>query len=85
MARGRRSQVTITLTPEERAHLEHLLRQRSQPTWLHQRVRMVLLRAQGVPIVHIATAIGITPPHVYHWLRAWQYAGLTGITAAGFL
>jgi Homeodomain-like domain len=82
MAQGRRSQLTITLTPEERAHLEHLLRQRTQPTWLHQRVRMVLLRANGVPIVHISTAVGITTPHVYRWLRAWQGAGIAGLTAA---
>jgi transposase len=80
MPRGRTSQLTIRLTPEEHEALAHILRQRTHPTWLTQRVRMVLLRAHGVPIVHIATLVGMTTPHVYRWLRAWQDAGLSGLT-----
>jgi Homeodomain-like domain len=79
MPSGRTSQLTIRLTPEEREALTHLLRQRTQPTWLTQRVRMVLLRADGVPIVHISATVGLTTPHVYRWLRAWQGAGMPGI------
>jgi hypothetical protein len=83
MPRGRTSTLRITLTPKERAYLEHVLRQRSQPTSVHQRVRMVLLRAEGLPIVHIGTRIGMATPHIYRWLRAWQRARLASLAGPG--
>jgi Homeodomain-like domain len=80
MARGRKTSLTILLTPAERQTL--LAWQRS--TIMHagqaRRGRIILLLADGVPISHIATVVGISRRFVYKWAKRFLEEGLEGLT-----
>jgi len=80
--RGRTSTIRITLSPEERAQLQQILHQRACPAWLYQRVRMVLLRAEGLSLTVISQRVGLSYPHTQHWLRQWQQGGLRALYLA---
>ena len=80
MARGRKTSLTIDLTPEERQTL--LAWQRS--TTIHagraRRGRIILLVADGVPIAHIADTVGIGRRFVYKWAKRFLHERVAGLT-----
>ena len=79
MASGRKTSLTIRLTPAERQTL--LARQRSttMPAGQARRGRMLLLLADGVPISHIAATVGISRRYVYKWVQRFLQEGLAGV------
>jgi hypothetical protein len=59
MARGRKTALMIALTPEERQTLLAWQRSTTITAGLARRGRIILLLADGVPLSHISTAVGI--------------------------
>jgi len=79
MARGRKTSLTITLTPEERRTLRAWLRSTTIRSGLLRRARMILLLADGMPITDIAARIGTSRRFVYKWAWRFQEQRLEGL------
>jgi hypothetical protein len=76
---GRVTQLHVTVTPADRATLEHWLRSSRCPYGVHKRARAVLLVADGLPIAEIARRVDMQRRHVYRWVRRFQQAGVHGL------
>jgi len=57
----------IELSPEQRTSLERMARQRSLPSRLVERARIVLLPADGLENQQIAQRLRMTPEKVARW------------------
>jgi DNA-binding transcriptional ArsR family regulator len=79
MARGRKTSLTIRLTPAERRTLLTWQRATSIPAGLVRRARILLLLADGVSITEIAVTVGLSRPHIYKWIRRFVQEGLAGL------
>jgi len=79
MARGRKTSLTITLTPEERQTLLAWQRATTVSAGLARRGRMILLIADGVPITAIAARVGISRRFVYEWAQRFLAQGVEGL------
>jgi hypothetical protein len=79
MARGRKTALKIALTPEERQTLLAWQRSTTITAGLARRGRIILLLADGVPLSHISTAVGIHRRFVYKWARRFLQDGLAGL------
>ena len=79
MARGRTTSLTIRLTPAERQTLLGWQRSTTITAGRARRGRIVLLRAEGMPITTMATTVGISRRFVYKWLQRFLRAGLAGL------
>jgi hypothetical protein len=80
MPRGRKTALTITLTPEERATLTAWQRSTTIPAGRARRGRIILLLADGVPISHLADTAGISRRFVYKWVQRFVQHGIAGLT-----
>ena len=80
MPRGRKTSLTIRLTPAER---QTLLRwQRASVTisaGVARRARLLLLLADGMTITDSAGAVGLSRRHVYKWIQRFLQDGLAGL------
>ena len=79
MARGRKTSLTIHLTPAQRQTLLAWQRATNIPAGLARRARIVLLLADGVTITDIATTVGMSRRHTYKWIQRFLQAGLEGL------
>jgi Helix-turn-helix domain len=79
MARGRKTSLTITLTPQERRTLRAWQRSTTIRSGLLRRARMILLLADGMPITDIAARVGISRHFVYKWAWRFQEQGVEGL------
>jgi len=79
MARGRKSSLTITLTPKERQTLLAWQRSTTIRIGLLRRARIILLLADGVSITDIAAMVGITRRFVYKWVQRFLEQGVEGL------
>ena len=79
MARGRKTSLTITLTPEERQTLLAWQRSTTIRSGLLRRARLILLIADGVPITAIAAMVGISRRFVYTWAQRFLEQGVEGL------
>ena len=79
MARGRKTSLTITLTPEERQTLRAWQRSAPIRSGLLRRARMILLVADGVSITAIAATVGISRRFVYKWAQRFLAQGVEGL------
>src|SRR5215510_1983765 len=79
MARGRKTSLTIRLTPAERQTLLAWQRSTTISAGQARRGRMLLLLADGVPISHIAAVIGSGRRFVYMLVRRFLEEGLAGL------
>ena len=80
MASGRKTSLTITLTPEERRRLLAWQRATTVRIGLLRRARIILLIADGVPITDIAARVGISRRFVYKWARRFLEQRVEGLT-----
>ena len=78
MARGRKTSLSVQLTPAERRTLLAWQRATTISAGRARRGRTILLVANGVPITAIAAMIGISRRFVYKW-TALSGAGRRGI------
>jgi hypothetical protein len=79
MARGRKTSLTITLTPAERRTLLAWQRATTVSAGLARRGRMILLVADGVTITDIAAMVGISRRFVYKWAQRFLAQGVEGL------
>jgi Helix-turn-helix domain len=79
MAQGRKTSLTIRLTPAERQTLLAWQRATTVPAGLARRGRMILLLADGVTITDTAATVGISRRFVYKWAQRFLEAGLEGL------
>jgi len=79
MARGRKTSLTIHLTPAQRQTLLVWQRATTIPAGRARRGRIILLVADRVPIAHIATTVGISRRFVYKWVQRFLADGVEGL------
>ena len=79
MARGRRTSLTIRLTPTERQTLVAWQRATTISAGRARRGRIILLVAEGMSITAIAATVGISRRFVYKWVQRFQQEGLAGL------
>src|SRR5918911_4143402 len=80
MARGRKTSLTIRLTPAERRTLLAWQRATTISAGRARRGRIILLLADGVPITDIAATVGISRRFVYKWAQRFLEKGVEGLT-----
>jgi len=79
MPRGRKTALTIRLTPAQRQTLLAWERSTTIPAGLARRARMVLLLTEGRTITDIATTVGISRRFIYKWVQRFLEQGLEGL------
>ena len=79
MPRGRKTALTLRLTPRERLTLMAWQRSTTITPGRARRARMILLLADGMPISHIADTVGISRPLVYKWTKRFLEEGVEGL------
>ena len=79
MAQGRKTALVIRLTPAEHLTLLTWQRGTTVSAGLARRARIILLRAEGVPVTAIAATVGMGRRHVYKWLHRFQQEKLAGL------
>jgi transposase-like protein len=80
MARGRKTSLTIRLTPAERQTLLAWQRATTISAGRARRGRIILLVADRVPISDVATTVGISRRFIYKWVQRFTQEGLEGLT-----
>jgi len=80
MARGRKTSLSIQLTPAQRQTLLAWQRSTTISAGLARRGRIILLLADGVTITNIAATVGISRRFVYKWVQQFQEQGVEGLT-----
>jgi CRP-like cAMP-binding protein len=79
MARGRKTSLTIRLTPVERLTLLAWQRSMTISAGVARRGRIVLLLADGMTITDAAATVGLSRRHAYKWLQRFVQEGLAGL------
>jgi transposase len=79
MARGRKTSLTIRLTPAERRTLLAWQRTTTIRAGLVRRARILLLLAEGMTITDIAATVGLSRQHTYKWIQRFMQDGLAGL------
>ena len=79
MARGRKTSLTIRLTPAERQTLRAWQRATTIAAGRARRGRIILLAADRVPISQIAATVGISRRFVYKWVQRFLDKGVEGL------
>jgi len=79
MPRGRKTSLTIRLTPTERRTLLAWQRSTAIPSGLAPPGQLILLLADGVTITDIAATVGLSRRHTYKWIQRFMQAGLAGL------
>jgi biotin operon repressor len=79
MARGRKTALTIRLTPAQRQTLLAWQRATTISAGHARRGRILLLLADGVPISAIAATVGISRRFVYKWVQRFLEKGVEGL------
>ena len=77
--RGRKSEVVIQLTAEQRAELEKLARSRSVAAGLQRRCEAVLAIADGLKFTQAMELVKMSDKHLRKWCRRYLAEGLKGL------
>lgn len=77
--RGRKSSLTILLTPEDRAEIERWQRATTGPAGLARRGRLLLLLQRGDTFVQAAGTCGMSVRHARKWAERFRAQGLAGL------
>src|SRR5262245_53085298 len=80
MARGRKTSLSLRLTPAHRQTLLAWQRSTTISAGLARRGRIILLLADGVSITDIAATVGISRRFIYKWVQQFQAQGVEGLT-----
>src|SRR3982075_2685166 len=64
----------VTVLPEQRKALEHLVRTHSTPQQLALRARIVVQAADGIAVRASARELGVWPKTVRYWRKRWRQA-----------
>jgi putative transposase len=64
----------VTVLPEQREALEHMIRTHSTPQQLALRARIIVQAADGVGVRASAHELGVWPKTVRYWRKRWRTA-----------
>jgi hypothetical protein len=78
-ARGRKTSLTLTLTPEERQTLLAWQRSTTISAGRAKRGRIILLLAEGMSISRTADTVEIGRRFVYKWAKRFLHARVAGL------
>jgi hypothetical protein len=78
--RGRKSALSIVLTPEDRAEIERWPRSTTAPAGLTRRGRALLLLAQRRTLKDTAELCGMSVRHARKWAERYRRHGLAGLS-----
>ncbi len=78
--RGRRTKLSVTLTPGDRILLEAWQRSPAIQAGLARRGRIILLMAEGASISHISRTVLIRRRFIYKWVERFQSLGVPGLS-----
>ena len=79
MPRGRKTALTVRLTPAERQALLAWQRSPTLSVGLVRRGRILLLVSEGTSISEIARTVGVSRRFIYKWVRRFLVQGLAGL------
>jgi len=79
MPRGRKTSLSIRLTPAERLTLLTWQRSTTISAGLARRARLLVLLADGMTITEAAAAVGLSRRHTYKWIQRFMQEGLAGL------
>jgi hypothetical protein len=79
MARGRKTALTIRLTPAQRQTLLAWQRATTIAAGRARRARIILLVADDVPLTVVAATVGISRRFVYTWVQRFLEQGMQGL------
>jgi len=79
MARGRKTSLTIRLTPAQRRTFLAWQRSTTIAAGHARRGRIIILVADGMPITDIAATVGISRRFVYKWVQRFLAQGVAGL------
>jgi hypothetical protein len=79
MARGRRTALTLTLTPQERQTLLAWQRSTTMPAGRARRGRIIFLVVKGMSISHIADRVGLNRRFIYKWVTRFLHERVAGL------
>ena len=74
-----RADAAIELTEDQRAELEKVARSRRTPQAVAQRVRIVLMTADGVGPSAVGEQLGVSQPTIRKWRARYVEQGLPGL------
>ena len=77
--RGRKSSLTIALTPEDRTEIERWQRATTCRAGLARRGRVLLLLEQGESLKEAGRLCGMSARHVRKWAERFRAHGLAGL------
>ncbi|GEO36460.1 hypothetical protein SAE02_06080 [Skermanella aerolata] len=69
--------ISVIVSPEDRARLAAVIGDRNRPLKHVQRIRIVLLSADCLPVLEIARQVGVSRPLVWRWQRRFAEKGVT--------
>ncbi len=70
---------TLSITPEQRQELRHLINRPTAAHWENQHAWIILHRADGRSQSQTAARLGVSRPVVIHWEQQFCQAGLAGL------
>jgi hypothetical protein len=79
MPRGRKTSLTIRLTPAQRRTLLAWQRATTISAGRARRGRIILLVADGKPVSDVAATVGISRRFVYKWVQRFLAKGVAGL------
>jgi transposase len=79
MARGRKTSLSVQLTPAERRTLLAWQRATTIAAGRVRRGRIILLVADGMTIATVAATVGISRRFVYKWVQRFLEKGMEGL------
>ena len=79
MLRGRKTALTLHLTPAERRTLLAWQQSPTIPPRFARRAWMILLLAEGDTISDIARTVGVSRRNVYKWVQRFRAERLAGL------
>jgi hypothetical protein len=79
MARGRKTALTIYLTPTERQTLLAWQRATTIAAGRARRARIILLVADGLTVTDVAATVGLGRRFVYTWVQRFLEQGVEGL------
>jgi transposase len=74
-----RAGIEVTVTPEDRARLEAIARDRNARQKHVARAKVVLATAQGCGTVEVMRRSGLSKPAVWRWQERFMYEGVDGL------
>ena len=81
MARGRKTSLSIRLTPAERQTLLAWQRATTIAAGRARRGRIILLVAERMSISDVAATVGISRRYISQWVHRFLHEGLAGLAA----